>query len=88
MKTILMILAVISVAACKGPPDNPETRSYVLPKEMHDCSVFKVDGNGPYLYVVRCPNSQTTTHYETGGKYKTQYNIVVIDGQEYRPVEK
>lgn len=45
-----------------------KTSSYTLPAGLEDCHIYRVtpDGMGKTLYVVRCPNSNTSTTYSSG----------------------
>lgn len=52
--------ALVFLVACS--PSYEQKTFSVLPEELKDCKFFQVtDGNGTYLYVTRCPLSQTST---------------------------
>lgn len=54
-------------------------------KDMRDCVVHVIDTKtSPTLYAIRCPNSETSTTFQTGKA--THTTTIVVDGIEY--VEK
>jgi hypothetical protein len=84
---ILTALAGVLVG-CKAETEE-RTSQYVLPNGLQDCKIYKMVGeNGDSMKVMRCPNSSTTTTYETGGKSKTTHTEIIIDGVTYIPSDK
>ena len=79
MKRILTFLAVALLAS--GCTPSAQERFFpVMPKELQDCKVFRLDdGSGTGLgamNVMRCPNSSTSVTYKSG---KTTVQSAVID---------
>ena len=64
---VLIILAAIALTGCYTANYNDTTGSYKLPKELNDCKVYSLQGEGssPAITVVRCP-TDTSTSYRTG----------------------
>ena len=58
MKYLLIIFFAI---AC-SPYHKPKT-GYSVPPELQDCKIFVISDGIQDLYVVKCPNSNTTTEY-------------------------
>lgn len=91
----LGVLASVILPGCaqrQGPGITYDIKgAYTLPPEMSDCSVFKLETNEniPNLFVVRCPNSTTSTNWvEKQGKSDVQRSTIVVDGVEYVPAPK
>jgi len=87
MKNLMaVIIAAFTLVACDGSYNNVQAK--VTPPELADCHLIEWNPTGVReLYVVRCPNSTTTTNW-TAGKHSNQHNTtVVIDGQTYQKVE-
>lgn len=84
---VALICSLFLVAACERQA--PAEKSYIMPEDLKDCKVIQIDGDGPFLYVVRCPNSTTSTRWEVPqGKSRATYTSVYIDGVEYTKVVK
>lgn len=82
MKKLLILAAIFALAGCSNNYKNVVFP--VKPKELDDCGFFRLENTkGQYLYVVRCPNSQTTV----GTTGKSSQQVVVIDGVEYEKVK-
>ncbi len=67
MKNLLMVIALAFIlVGCDSSGER--TNNYELPQGLSDCHIFRVspDGIGKTLYVVRCPNSTTSTTYNSG----------------------
>ena len=80
---LAIICSLFLVSGCNDALP-PEPMNYVMPDDLKDCKVTKIDGNGPFLFVVRCPNSATSTQWvENHGKSSNTYTSVYIDGAEY-----
>ena len=82
--TISLAAAAVVLAGCS--PNYNSLSMPVLPDELKDCKFYIVTDGIRELRVVRCPNSTTSTTYNSSGK--TSRTDVVIDGVTYRPVEK
>lgn len=79
MKTKKVALALwlgALLAGCdRTPMATDDTASYVLPPELQDCKIFRLvpeESEKRSLYVVRCPNSSTTTGWVTQRQYGKQ----------------
>lgn len=70
----IAVTALILLAACDASTSE-KTNKYVLPEELKDCRVYRMQGSGAEgaLTIVRCPNSEVTT--QSGGKSKINVNI-------------
>ena len=81
---VLMALTGLVLGGCKAETEE-RTGEYALPAGLQDCQVYRMTSgaNGSFLYVVRCPNSATSTTFRSG---KTNQTAVVIDGVTYAPV--
>lgn len=79
--TLLILTSIVALAACTPSAD---TMNFpVMPPEMQDCKVFRIDnGSGTAIVAVRCPNSTTTS------KNGKQLPTAVLDGATYQKVEE
>jgi hypothetical protein len=83
------LIAAVILAGCQ--PSQPTTVNYILPQELNDCKVFKIDAEySPELYVVRCgPGINTVAQYQqSNGKTSTNRTTILIDGEVYEKVER
>lgn len=67
MKSILIFaLLAVCLTGCEKKTVE-KSDAYVLPDGLKDCKIYSMKGDGyaERLYVVRCPNSQTATHWTT-----------------------
>ena len=81
MKNVLFILCILTLTGCMEN-GYQETSFPKLPTDLKDCKFFALyNSNGTFLNVVRCPNSQTSTTYQTG---KATQSVIVIDGVTYQ----
>lgn len=77
---ILYIICVVLVLSACTPTAREATHNYKLPSELSDCKIFRLmNDSGDVMYVMRCPNSSTTTNYSTG---KTSRSITLIEGND------
>lgn len=87
MKQIISILFVLLLTACDSRPLITErTSEYgVLPAGLSDCKVYFMISptSARDLYVMRCPNSSTSTTSKSNAKNSRNETNVVIDGVEY-----
>lgn len=83
MKKLFICAIALLLAACSEP--NFKVADFpVVPPELSDCKIFRVENKlGTVLFITRCPNSTTST--TTQGK--TPVNVIVVDGVEYAPVK-
>lgn len=59
----IMLLTVTMLAACT-PGYETDTGFTAMPPELQDCSIVSLRSeHGSSLYVVRCPNSCTSTRW-------------------------
>lgn len=78
MKFLIPISMAVFLSACT--PSYAPVSMPMLPEELKDCGFFSVSNGTDRMYVVRCPNSTTSTTYRVG---KHDETTVVIDGAEY-----
>lgn len=73
-------LLIIFLAIACSPYHKPKT-DYSLPTELVDCKVFVISDGMKDLYVVRCPNSNTTTSWNRscGNKCTTTEYLTVVN---------
>lgn len=73
---LLLISVMIAIAGCSDPSANEYTPS-AIPKDLLDCSFYKLKNeHGVVLHVVRCPLSSTSAEYRSG---KTAYYVSTIE---------
>ncbi|QIW86876.1 hypothetical protein AHP1_451 [Aeromonas phage Ahp1_CNU-2021] len=67
MKNVIIALGALLLVGCDSYSKSLDS-DYTLPPELSDCKIVKLVGSGMSkdLYVVRCPNSSTTTRYHCG----------------------
>lgn len=65
----LIIIAALLITGCT-PETTEISDTYSLPKGLQDCQIYQMSGSIARLYVVRCPNSTTSTT-TTSGKITT-----------------
>lgn len=95
---VTSILICLAISGCGPTPmseiDDPQdvrTRSK-MPEHLKDCTFdrvgFQTKEGWDVIYVMRCPNSTTSTERRVpAGKTSYLQNIVVIDGVEYTPMK-
>lgn len=75
-----IVYAIFSVAIISGcsPETSEISSSYSLPIEMKDCQLYQMSssGLGRTLYVVRCPDTTTTSEMHQCGKSCTDRSDV------------
>ena len=79
MKKSLIILALL-LCGCSKSTERIDSK-YVLPSGLEDCKIYRLNSEGltRALYVVRCPNSDTSTNWsERSGKSTTYHNVNVV----------
>ncbi len=77
MKKLILLLCV-ALVACDEHTEEVSGK-YKLPKELSDCKVFYLYGEGQAITAMRCPNSSTSV--VTGSK--TKRKTIVVDGVSY-----
>lgn len=90
MKYLCIPVIVLFILGCSTNNESAvvdRTSDYNLSntKGLSDCNVFKLYPDTIYskeLYVVRCPNSITSTTHESNRK-QPDITTVVIDGKKY-----
>jgi len=83
MKSVIIILAISMLVGCYNPgvSTSPTLQaSLKMEKDLADCKSYIVNSTNRSIYVVRCPNSNTSTTYQEG---KTHSTVIVVDGVEY-----
>lgn len=85
LKNSLLVAGTLLLIGCS--PRATTINFPVIPPELADCKFFSLyEGElGANITVARCPNSTTSTTYNSGKKSKT---TVVIDGVEYEATPK
>lgn len=81
MKNIFLCILILSFVGCDAKTVDM-TSEYKLPPELNDCNFYYVRGGGSSkdLYVVRCPNSSTSTTWnEQQGKTTTSETVSTIN---------
>jgi hypothetical protein len=95
----LALLASITcaLALCACQPDEWRQNSLAktvqmdaifkaVPAELHDCKASALElKNGSYFYLVRCPNSSTSSQWQNG---KEIMSSLVVDGVSYAPISQ
>lgn len=78
MKKLLFIIPVLFlVAACDPGYSDLSAKYSVLPEELKDCKIYRLQGDGTgSMAVMRCPLSTTSVTYMEG---KTQVTTATID---------
>jgi hypothetical protein len=73
MKKLILIALLLT-----GCEDSYKEVSFpIVPDGLKDCEFYKVsNSDGLYLYVARCPNSQTSVTYRAG---KTTHSAVTVE---------
>lgn len=92
MKRYFAIFAAsLALMACE--PQQPKQVGYILPPELSDCKIYQIDSEqAPLLYVARCSGekpAETSVQWKVqSGKTSQTYHTILIDGVEYKAVEK
>lgn len=65
MKMILTAIFGLFLFGCDSSYKN-KTEDFQLPEELKDCKVYALRGENysNWMYVVACPNKQTTTYQD------------------------
>lgn len=69
--TVVLSLTVLGLVALIPTPQSEPSYSQVplnQIKGLKDCQMYAIEANTTRLYVVRCPNSETSVHWVEGGK--------------------
>lgn len=88
MKKLILICCLL-LTACNVTPDKTGdvTNKANLPKELEDCKAYQLitEAGIPNLYVIKCPNSTTTTTYQkqTGKIIENISTTITVNGVEY-----
>lgn len=63
-----IIIIATSIALCACKPSAKKVDYPVMPDELKDCKIFEIVGTPDQerLVIVRCPDSQVSTYWETG----------------------
>lgn len=81
-KLFLIFLLTLSLSACEKTT-RQINGSYLLTEGLEDCKIYELSGGSGTLYVVRCPNSQTSTTWNRQqGKSNKNYTTVVTETKE------
>ena len=77
-----LLLTLILTTLIGGCSNSASEEYYpIKPPELKDCKIYRLNNdNGARITIARCPNSTTTTNYQSG---KTTASVVVVDGVEY-----
>ena len=93
LKSVLLASCVLAFIGCADYDYSPEdkTRKYELDETMKDCFITEIKSSTEdNLTIVRCPLSNTTTHYtENCGKNCTRNvsNTVVDENKKKEYIE-
>lgn len=75
MKRIPLILfTIFALVGCDSR--TVELHDFVLPEGLKDCKIYFMTDGVRSITVTRCPNSSTSTQYQTG---KTTSSVTVIE---------
>ena len=76
MRYLLLIFLAIACA-----PSHERKTDYSLPAELSDCKIFYISDGSKGLYVVRCPNSYTSTTWtrSCGNKCTTTEHVTIVE---------
>lgn len=66
-------LVTTVVLACSPSYEDKSGEFSVMPEELKDCKIFRVQGTVQHLYITKCPHADTTT--STTGKHKTHSSL-------------
>ena len=89
---VIGISAIIAMSACTPQP--PQEVKYILPDELKDCKVLRIEAaSSPGIFVVVCPRNPNSevlgTHYsKSNGKSTQHISTLVINGEIYQKVEE
>ena len=73
----LALASVFAIVTVACTPSYKQLDYPVLPEELKDCKIFRINNSaGTFLYVVRCPNSSTSTTFHSG---KSTTTTTVVD---------
>lgn len=79
MNKLLLLAAAVLLTACEPGYKDQTARFPILPPELKDCKVYRIEADGPgHIKVVRCPNSTVTT-VASSGKNNAMTTIVDVD---------
>lgn len=73
MKILYVTLAAIAISACTPSYQDKSGEFSVMPEELKDCKIFRVQGTVQHLYITKCPHADTTT--STTDKNKTYSSL-------------
>lgn len=80
MKKSLIILTLL-LCGCSKSAEQIDS-NYLLPSGLEDCKIYKLNSEGlsQTLYVVRCPNSSTSTNWSgQSGKTTKYYSVSLVN---------
>ena len=85
IKSIAITTMCILAIGCAKRETREIGGSYILPPELQDCKVFKLNSDeAGDIYAMRCPNSTTATdHPYRSGKTVQHVRTIVVDGVTY-----
>jgi hypothetical protein len=65
MKKIMLALCVgLLLGGCDAT--TTEVHGFILPEGLKDCKIYRLRDGISHITVTRCPNSSTSTQYQTG----------------------
>jgi hypothetical protein len=80
MKKMLFVIVCTMLLSCDNEANTRNVeRAYSMPEGLTDCAIFRMESGGVMtnrLYVVRCPNSYTSTTFPVG---KSQGTVAVVE---------
>jgi hypothetical protein len=80
MKKIILAIIFSMLLSCGNGANTKNVEgAYSIPEGLTGCAIFSMKSDGAlpnHLYVVRCPNSYTSTTFPVG---KTQGTVAVVE---------
>lgn len=75
MKYVLVILVAFTLLGCEARTPQDRTLGYILPEELKDCKIFRINDGMNGMYITRCPKSDTSTEW-LQGKYSQSSSVI------------
>lgn len=84
LAVVFIVVGALFLPGCSKEPKTVDiTSHFVFPDDLKDCRIYELNGSGgEWIRMTRCPNSTTTSKYQTAG---SPISTVVVDGVQYEP---